>query len=77
MEHDHVSDLYFLDIARPPPGNAINMVDIREHNKGSVHTLPKMATPALGLHTLSTPRMNTSTMTNMIWIHYHTLWVSL
>jgi hypothetical protein len=27
---------------------------------------PKMATPALGLHTLSTPRLNTSTMTNMI-----------
>jgi hypothetical protein len=39
MERDHVSDLFFLDIPRPPPGNAINMVDIREHNEGSVHTL--------------------------------------
>jgi hypothetical protein len=41
MERDHVSDLYFLDISRPPPGNAVNMVDIRKHNEGSVHTLPK------------------------------------
>jgi hypothetical protein len=41
MKRDHVSDLYFLDIPRPPPGNAVNMVDIREHNEGSVHTLPK------------------------------------
>jgi hypothetical protein len=41
MERDHVSDLYFLDIPRPPPGNAVNMVDIQEHNEGSVHTLPE------------------------------------
>jgi hypothetical protein len=41
MERDHVSDLYFLDIPRPPPGNAVNMIDIWEHNEGSVHTLPK------------------------------------
>jgi hypothetical protein len=41
MEHDHVSDLYFLDIPRPSPGNAVNMVGIQEHHEGSVHTLPK------------------------------------
>jgi hypothetical protein len=41
MERDHVSDLHFLDIPRPPPGNAVNMVDIQEHNEGSVHTLPE------------------------------------
>jgi hypothetical protein len=41
MKRDHVSDLYFLDIPRPPLGNAVNMVDIREHNAGSVHTLPE------------------------------------
>jgi hypothetical protein len=41
MERDHVSDLYILDIPRPPPGNAVNMVDIREHNEGSIHTLPE------------------------------------
>jgi hypothetical protein len=41
MEHDRVLDLYFLDIPQPPPGNAINKVDIREHNEGSVHTLPE------------------------------------
>jgi hypothetical protein len=39
MERDYVSDLYFLDIPRPPPGNAVNMVGIGEHNEGSVHTL--------------------------------------
>jgi hypothetical protein len=39
MECDHVLDLYFLDIPRPPLGNAVNMVDIREHNEGSIHTL--------------------------------------
>jgi hypothetical protein len=39
MECDHISSLYFLDIPQPPPGNAVNMVDIREHNEGSVHTL--------------------------------------
>jgi hypothetical protein len=39
IERDHVLDLYFLDIPRPPPGNAVNMVDIREHNEGSVYTL--------------------------------------
>jgi hypothetical protein len=38
---------------------------------------PKKATLALGLHALSTPRLNTSTTTNKIWIYYHTLWVSL
>jgi hypothetical protein len=27
-ERDRVLDLYFLDIPRPPPGNAINMVGI-------------------------------------------------
>jgi hypothetical protein len=41
MEHDHVSDMYFLDIPRPPPGSVVNMVGIREHNEGSVHTLPE------------------------------------
>jgi hypothetical protein len=41
MEHDHVADLYFLDIPRPSPGNAINMVGIQEHREGSVHTLPE------------------------------------
>jgi hypothetical protein len=39
-EHDHVLDLYFLDIPRPSPGNTVNMVGIREHHEGSVHTLP-------------------------------------
>jgi hypothetical protein len=41
-----------------------------------IHCL-RMATPALDLHALSTPRLNTSNTTNMIWIHYRTLWVSL
>jgi hypothetical protein len=41
MECDHVLDLYFVDIPRPPPGIAINMVDIREHNEGLVYTLPE------------------------------------
>jgi hypothetical protein len=41
MEHDHVLDLYFLDIPRPSPGNAVNMVSIWEHHEGSVHTLPE------------------------------------
>jgi hypothetical protein len=27
-EQDHVLDSYFLDIPRPPPGNAVNMVGI-------------------------------------------------
>jgi hypothetical protein len=40
-ERDHVSDLYFLDILQPPPGNAVNMVDIWEYHEGSVHTLPE------------------------------------
>jgi hypothetical protein len=40
-ERDHVSDLYFLDILRPPPGNAINMVGIWEYHEGLVHTLPE------------------------------------
>jgi hypothetical protein len=39
MERDHVSDLYFLDIPRPSPGNAVNMVRVREHCEGSIHTL--------------------------------------
>jgi hypothetical protein len=38
---------------------------------------PKKAAPALGLHALSVLRLNTSTTMNMIWIHYHTLPVSL
>jgi hypothetical protein len=41
IERDHVSDLYFLDILRPPPGNAVNMVGTREYHEGSVHTLPE------------------------------------
>jgi hypothetical protein len=41
MERDHVSDLYFLDILRPPPGNVINMVSIQKYHEGSVHTLPE------------------------------------
>jgi hypothetical protein len=40
-ERDHVLDLYFLDIPRPPPGNAINMVSIWEYHEGSIHTLPE------------------------------------
>jgi hypothetical protein len=41
MEEGHVSDLYFLDIPRPPPGNTINMVGIQEYHEGSVRTLPE------------------------------------
>jgi hypothetical protein len=41
MERDHVSDSYFLDIPRPSLGNAVNMVRVREHCEGSVHTLPE------------------------------------
>jgi hypothetical protein len=41
MERDRVSNLYFLDIPRPPPGNAINMVGIQEYHEGSVHKLPE------------------------------------
>jgi hypothetical protein len=40
-EQDRVSYLYFLDIPRPSPGNAVNMVGIREHHEGSVHTQPE------------------------------------
>jgi hypothetical protein len=40
-ERDHVSDLYFLDIPRPSPGNTINMVRVWEHHEGSIHTLPE------------------------------------
>jgi hypothetical protein len=40
-EQGQVSDLYFLDIPRPPLGNAINMVGIQEYHEGSVHTLPE------------------------------------
>jgi hypothetical protein len=39
MECDRVSDLCFLDMPRPSPGNAVNMVRVREHCDGSVHTL--------------------------------------
>jgi hypothetical protein len=77
MECDHVSDLYFLDIPRPSLGNTVNMVGIREHHEGSVHTLLGMATPTLDLHALSIPRLNTSKMMDMVWIHYRTLRVSL
>jgi hypothetical protein len=38
---------------------------------------PRMVTPALDLHALSTSRLNTSKTMNMIWIHYRTLRVSL
>jgi hypothetical protein len=41
-----------------------------------IHFL-RMATPAPDLHALSIPRLNTSTTMDMIWIHYHTLQVSL
>jgi hypothetical protein len=41
MERGHVSDLYFLNIPRSSPGNAVNMVGIRELHEGSVHTLPE------------------------------------
>jgi hypothetical protein len=34
---------------------------------------PKKVTLALGPHALSTPRLNTSTTMNTIWIHYHIL----
>jgi hypothetical protein len=48
MKRDHASDLYFLDIPRPPPGNAVNIVDIWEHNEGSVHTLPEEGCSSIG-----------------------------
>jgi hypothetical protein len=48
MERDRVSDLYFLDIPRPSPGNAVNMVGIREHHEGSVHTLPEDSDSSTG-----------------------------
>jgi hypothetical protein len=47
-EQDHVSDLYFLDLPRPSPGNAVNMVGIREHHEGSVHTLPENGDSSTG-----------------------------
>jgi hypothetical protein len=40
-KRDHVSDLYFLDIPRPSPGNTVNMVRVQEHREGSIHTLPE------------------------------------
>jgi hypothetical protein len=40
-ERDYASNVYFLDIPRPPPGNAVNMVRVWEHHEGSVHTLPE------------------------------------
>jgi hypothetical protein len=48
MERDHVTDLYFLDIPRPPPGNAVNMVDIREHNEDTIHKLPEEGNSSIG-----------------------------
>jgi hypothetical protein len=39
MEREHVSNLRFLDIPRPSPGNAINMVRVQEYHEGSIHTL--------------------------------------
>jgi hypothetical protein len=48
MERDHVSDLYFLDIPRPPPGNAVNMVSIREYHEGLAHTLPEDGDSSIG-----------------------------
>jgi hypothetical protein len=48
IERDHALDLYFLDILRPPPGNAINMVGIREYHEGSVHTLPEDGNSSTG-----------------------------
>jgi hypothetical protein len=48
MERDHVSDLYFLDIPQPSPGNAVNMVRVREHREGSVHTLPEDGNSSTG-----------------------------
>jgi hypothetical protein len=41
MERDRASDVYFLNIPRPPPGNAVNMVRVQEHREGSIHTLPE------------------------------------
>jgi hypothetical protein len=41
-----------------------------------IHCL-RMATLALDLHDLFTPRLYTSKMMNMVKIHYRTLWVSL
>jgi hypothetical protein len=40
-EQDRVSDLRFLDIPRPSPGNTVNMVRLQEYHEGSVHTLPE------------------------------------
>jgi hypothetical protein len=40
-ERDYALDVYFLDIPRPPPGNAVNMVRVREHREGFVNTLPE------------------------------------
>jgi hypothetical protein len=65
-ERDHVSDLYFLDIPQPSPGNAVNMVGIQEHHEGSVHTLPEDGDSSTDLHDLSTPRLNTSKTMNMV-----------
>jgi hypothetical protein len=41
MKRDHVLDLLFLDIPRPSPGNAVNMVRVQEYCEGSIHTLPE------------------------------------
>jgi hypothetical protein len=41
IERDHISDLYFLDLPRPSLGNTVNMVGIRKHHEGLVHTLPE------------------------------------
>jgi hypothetical protein len=48
MERDHVSDLYFLDIPRPSLGNAVNMVRVRKHHEGSVHTLSEDGDSSIG-----------------------------
>lgn len=48
MEQGHVSDLYFLDIPRPPPGNDVYMVGIREYHEGSVRTLPEDGVSSTG-----------------------------
>jgi hypothetical protein len=40
-ERDHVSDLHFLDIPQPSPGNAVNMVRLQEYHEVLTHTLPE------------------------------------
>jgi hypothetical protein len=77
MERDHVSDFTFwiyLDHHQATPSTwsvSGSIMKVR-----FIHC-PRRATPALDLHDLSTPRLNTSKTTNMVWIHYHTLRVFL